>query len=232
MRRYPFKHMLNVRDLGGYPLSHSLERETKFGVFVRADVPVKIEDEEAAFLLERNISTVIDLRSVGELEEKPCAFASIRGFEYCFAPFWLGETLPKDAESVSALYFDMVDEKRSVAGVFKILANAPGGALFHCTAGKDRTGIIAALLLSACGVSKLDIIADYQVTYTYIQEMIRKLAAAYPDMSAWMGRSNPEFMEGFFRLFEAKYGSARDYLLKAGVTMEELNAVTAKLTGV
>lgn len=61
--------------------------------------------------------------------------------------------------------------QRRIQEIFKILANAEGGVLFHCTAGKDRTGVIAALLLGICEVSENDIIANYEVTNTYIQDV-------------------------------------------------------------
>ena len=66
--------------------------------------------------------------------------------------------------------------KKSMAQVFHAIAAAPEGAvLFHCALGKDRTGIVAAMLLSLAEVDRLDIIADYQISNTYLQPMFRTM---------------------------------------------------------
>ena len=62
----------------------------------------------------------------------------------------------------------LLENKTAIKETFEILAEAKGCTIFHCTAGKDRTGIIAMLILGLSGVSRKDIIANYEVTYTYI----------------------------------------------------------------
>ena len=70
----------------------------------------------------------------------------------------------------------------------KVIANTDGGVIFHCTAGKDRTGIVAALMLLLAGVVEEDIMADYMTTYAYIYKGIRIMHEEDPDLPAFVDR--------------------------------------------
>ena len=65
-----------------------------------------------------------------------------------------------------------------------------GPVVFHCTAGKDRTGVLAAILLLRLGVDEEDIIADYQVSFTYNRRGMNQLLARYPEMQALLAQSS------------------------------------------
>ena len=227
MRRIPFAHTLNTRDLGGYAVS--LTQETAYGVLLRSDVPHKLEAHEIAFLLERNITTSIDLRREEELDEYPSMLKDREGFTYHHVSL-MGDTRLRDfADDIPAAYYAMVEEWVSLIQVMRIIADAPGGVLFHCAVGKDRTGVVAALLLLLAGVPRIDVVADYQVTETYIAPLMRKYAALYPEFPVSAARSSAEYMEGFLKRFFAAYASVEAFLLDGGLTPNQVAALRGKL---
>ena len=227
LRRISLGTMMNLRDLGGYPTADG--QETHWGRLFRGDQPMELTERDFQWLQEHNVTTVIDLRSDLELERQPDPLAGAPGFTYHHCPLVGGENLPDTEESLPKGYFEMLDSKVYMTQILRHIARAPGGVLFHCTAGKDRTGCTAALLLSLCGVGLTDILADYQVSETYIMPLIRRVRAEVPNLPAYMGRSKSEYMEECLRLLLEKYGSTQEYLKVAGMTDEELNLLRSKL---
>lgn len=208
MRRYPFKNVVNLRDLGGYPIS--LGVYTEFGRILRSDAPCEISDEEKQFLLDMKVNTIIDLRSRDETLRNPCAFAGMAEFGYYNFNFSAGSTIWRTEDDIPVFYTDLADDK-IMAQIMRTIANAPGGVLIHCAAGKDRTGVTAALLLLLTGVSKLDVLADYQISYTHLQDKIKGFMSGNPDMPAFAVKSNARSMAGFLEAFFAKHGTAEKY---------------------
>ncbi len=227
MRRYLFKNVLNMRDLGGYETEDGAC--TAFGRIIRSDLPSKITEAEFQKLLDMNVTTVIDLRFADELAANPCAFAGREGFFYHNVSLINFYYKLEQPEEVMSFYFKIADEKVSVKTVLKIIADAPGGVLYHCTAGKDRTGIITALVLSICAVPYNDILTDYQQTYAYLRDYVKRLSQNDQSFPAFLGRSDLEYMDGFFELLNKKYGSVREYLLSAGLTVEDMENIRKKL---
>lgn len=225
LRRIPLGTMHNLRDLGGYAAGGKV---TAWERLLRGDVPRGLSEADIDWLLDRDVTTVVDLRSAEETAHRPDELKFLPGFFYHHHPL-LGSGPPSREEDVGALYFRMMDGGESMAAVLRLIAYAPGGVLFHCTAGKDRTGCVAALLLALAGVEQSDILADYQVSETYIMPVIRRMAERIPDMAAWMGRSKHEYMETCLKLLLEKYRSVTGYLLAAGLTEEELSLLRDKL---
>lgn len=229
LRHIPLGDMMNLRDLGGYRAAGG--QETKWERLLRGDVPSGFTEEDLLWLLDRNITTVIDLRSAPELARRGDQLATAPGFTYFHISLVGGENLPDLEESIPKGYFDMLDSKVCMGEILRTVAHAPGGVLFHCTAGKDRTGCTAALLLLLCGVEMVDVLADYQVSMTYIAPLIRRVRAELPSAPAYLGASKSEYMEGCIALLTEKYGTVENYLLAAGLTVEELELLRAKLLG-
>ena len=140
-----------------------------------------------------------------------------------------GERLPNLEKDVGRSYFEMLERREAPAQVLRAVAHAPGGVLFHCTAGKDRTGCTAALLLTLAGVSRADILADYQCTELYIQEMVRKIRELRPESAPFMGRSKVEYLEDCLSRLEEAHGSVLEYLRWLGLAEGELEAIRKKL---
>ena len=232
LRRILIEGLMNMRDLGGYDTCYNNSEVTCtiHSRFIRSDAPLAIKDSEAALLLKQHINTVIDLRNALEIEKRPCVFKDKAGFIYYHCPMFGDGRLPLSEAEVSNSYFEMVHEEKSVFKIMKTIAAAPEGVIFHCTAGKDRTGVIAALLLSLVGVSKKDILEDYQVTYTYIRKMVEELHSNTPDLPAFIGQSKIEYMENFLETFYKEYGTTEYYLLKINLTRYEIAKIKDKLT--
>lgn len=226
-RRMALGKMLNLRDLGGYPTADG--RTTRWGVLLRGDNPMGLTDADARLLLERNITTVIDLRSQEEARQFPDELTARPGFNCHFIPMSTGEKLPNEEELIGLGYFRALERKDTIRSVLETIADAPGGVLFHCMAGKDRTGCIAALLLTLAGVDRLDILADYQVSQTYIRPVIRWMQETRADLPAYVGLSKPEYLEDCLERLEGAYGSVLDYLRAIGLTQPVLERLKSKL---
>ena len=139
----------NTRDLGGFPVSGG--GETQRNSVWRSDAPVTYCEADEQRLKALGITTVIDLRTDGEAGEKPCAYAGRPGFTYHHLPITAGSVPPATLEDVPFTYLDIA-RQGEMASALRTIAEAETGVLFCCTAGKDRTGVLAALLLLACGI--------------------------------------------------------------------------------
>lgn len=226
-RRIVLGKMLNLRDLGGYPAGEG--RTTRWGRLLRGDNPMGLSDADAAWLLDRGFTTVIDLRSPEEREHLPDELENRPGFSCHFIPMSGGEKLPNEEELIGLGYFRTLERKDRVRAVLETIAGAPGGVLFHCMAGKDRTGCIAALLLALAGVDRLDILADYQVSELYIRPVIRWMKETRSDLPAYVGSSKPDYLEDCLDRLEGAYGSVTDYLRAAGLSEATLDKLKDKL---
>lgn len=226
-RRIRLGKMLNLRDLGGYPASGG--KTTRWGRLLRGDNPAGLSQADRNWLLERGITTVIDLRSPAEMEKLPDELAGQPGFACRHLPLSGGVKLPHEEELVGWGYFQMLERKEEVAAVLAAIADAPGGVLFHCMAGKDRTGCVAALLLTLAGVDRLDILADYQVSETYIRPVIQWMRQTQENLPAYVGASRTEYLEDCLNRLEGAYGSVPDYLRAAGLSKEQLDRLRRRL---
>lgn len=221
VRRIKTKHLHNLRDLGGYETSDG--GVTAWEKLYRSDCPDRLEDSEWEKLAGLGIKTLVDIRSTYEINEAPIPVPEF--FSYRKRPFFYeepgadmkGEAGKKFLASLSIDYCVMCET--SAMQIPKILAAIlegleQGAVMFFCTAGKDRTGIIAAELLRLCGVSDEDIVADYSVTEIYnaeaIQQRIRSLppeilAQISPETMKKAADSSPATMVRYLS-WSRKYG--------------------------
>lgn len=220
MRRILLCGMENLRDLGGYPLAgRGSERFTRWGSLYRGDLPKQVTQADRQRLRELGITTVVDLRSKEEIERKPDPLAQEPGIRYLHCPL-VGDGRVPAPDEVPLSYMEMADGTGQMAGALQAIAEAPQAVLFHCTAGKDRTGVVAALLLWLAGVSEEDILADYIVSGPYLQQMLRAYCEAHP--SAVICPPQSAYMSSFLRLFAQRYGTPRQYLEMLGVDAGKL----------
>lgn len=220
MRRLLLSSTLNTRDLGGYPIDYG--KATSYKVFLRSDVPVLVSDEDIEILLFNNITTIVDLRSDNEVHAKPCALKEHEKFKYHHCKLHGDGALPASSEAVPNSYFEMVDEQKTVVNTMRLFVQADGGVLYHCTAGKDRTGVISALLLLLAGVSKTDIIADYHISQVYLDSMLQQYCKTNNDVDINIITPKIEYMERFLDMFHQKYTSVEEYLSQAGLKHSEI----------
>jgi protein tyrosine/serine phosphatase len=238
-RTVPFSTVFNFRDLGGYPAADG--RSVRLRRLYRSDGLWRLTEDDFEGFSALGIRTVLDLRRPDELEADGRVADSL-GLEYHHANFhadmWPQHTLgPADMPRYLAdRYAEMADGglsgRNAVAPALRLIARAEeaGPLVFHCAAGKDRTGVLAALTLSLLGVSDDDIAGDYALSAESerrFHEWRRSLSLGQPEeaghASAWVLNPCPaEAMHLFLTELRERYGSVEDYARRAGLTDAEL----------
>lgn len=216
----------NTRDLGGYRTKDG--RGTKQEVILRSDVQNYPSEEDFVFLKTRGITTIIDMRGAKDVARKPSGFAGKEGFEYHNFQIDEGSGVPESVEAVPKSYMNIASAKQ-MPNVFKCIANSKSGVMFNCTAGKDRTGVVSAILLLHVGVSDKDIIDNYVLTKEYGKERLELVHKNFPDIDMNIVTPCEMFMEEFLRLFRTEYGDTNSYFRKLGLDESEIKALRDKL---
>ena len=218
----------NFRDLGGYRTGEG--RTVKWQRLFRADGLHRLTGSDLTRLADLGLVTVIDLRTGQELEE--VGRISEPDLTYHHLPML--DVLPDrttypawvDASYVAERYEGMLEKGAdAVAEALLILADpASYPAVFHCTAGKDRTGLLAAVVLGLLGVSDEDIITDYTLSQEAMGRMLTWLRAERPDVreqidssAAAIVAAEPGTMSLFIRRLRQRYGSFAMYAESLGV---------------
>lgn len=234
LRRLPLEGSPNTRELGGYPCVGG--GSTRWGVFLRSSSPHGMTPADLQYVSDYGVTTTVDLRSEEERTANPSRLESderFAGFHVSMSDQIHSVNFEGDMPgTMSGLYINLLDNSRAdIARVVRILAEGEEGCLFHCAVGKDRTGVIAMLLLGLAGVADADIVADYVVTEIYIRELMETSLAAMTerDIPTHVLRSIPESMWRVLQHLHETYGSAREYLLGAGLSGERLDGLCAKL---
>lgn len=246
-KRLPLLNMSNCRDLGGYPSKFG--GTTKFGVFLRSEAPVELSQNEIAFLKEYGVTRSLDFRGDEDVSSFPSSL-NCDGIEYLRIPMFgradaMGFDL--DADNFNQTfsgwgksYITWIETfKGWVRDVFSALCNSDGACHFNCNAGKDRTGIISALVLSVCGVELCDIAFDYCVSRSMLKPRFDKLARQWGSyMKDEEGNliSNHPFLytprSAMYQLFKyiySSYGTVENYLKSCGVTDAQIFEIRSKL---
>jgi protein-tyrosine phosphatase len=217
--------LYNIRDLGGLPTNFS--NTTVYRRFLRSDSPHAIDETGKTQLLDLGVRTIIDLRYADECTRTPNPLATHPEVKYHNIPLMVSGVIENDAEDLTQLgafyRFLLHNSQPAFAHVFTTMAEQNGATLFHCQVGKDRTGVVAALLLSLAGTPQHYIVEDYVATASYITPLLPELRLHRPD------RINPEqyerlldaraeFIDEFLREVTTRYGNAHQYLLRIGVS--------------
>lgn len=228
-RRLILENIVNCRDLGGFPTKYGI---TKFGRFIRAGAVKRPTDNDIEQFRQYGIKTVIDLRGDYETQTYPTNFERIGDIDvYHISLYELNVAVGENADfSLDSVYRFIIDNHtQNIAKVLKTIANAPEGAvLYHCFFGKDRTGILSMLLLSVAGAYQEDIIADYQLTYTYIRPYIETHADELWSQEPSAHYSLPETIRSLMEYINKKYGSVLDYISFCGVTNDEIEKIRTR----
>jgi protein-tyrosine phosphatase len=235
--RIPVPGTYNFRDVGGLATATGRVRS---GVLYRSDGLHRLGEAGRAALVDLGIGIVIDLRDANEIAVMPDDLGGL-DLEVLQLPVFEGSGASQGPNvSLDTLYTRIVEQHAGVVvGAIREIASAGDRAVVvHCTAGKDRTGIVTALTLLAVGVHRDDVVADYARTEgnlagEWLEEMVT-LMARYgvpdrPELRVLMGGSPPEALERVIEALERDHGSAREYLLAAGLTLDELAALEGLL---
>ena len=239
MKRIPMEHAQNIRDLGGFEAADG--RVVRWQRLFRGDCLSCLEEQEWKKLTDRGVRTVLDLRSLSESEAMPdrapegvkLAHCPLQKEKIDFQRF-SDTAVAAFTRSMEQGYCRMLEEGAELlTAALKEVAEGlkEGAVLFHCTAGKDRTGVLAAVILELLGVAREDIAADYQVSYTYNRKGVNEAARQLPDYEKIlpMLRSDAEDMLGFLEFWDAKGGE--EFLKSRGLPEETLKTLRAELLG-
>lgn len=252
----------NCRQLGGY---QALDGKTiKSGILLRSGKLSKLDEDGTEVFYSMNISEVIDLRIPEEINHRPDpALRNVKTYKINLADtaslFYKYSVLGVDLNSSNCI--DVVDSiarmpmnlgemyiagiidsdygRKALHEIFKVFLNHENGAiLWHCSGGKDRTGIVAALLLSALNVDRETILNDYELTNEFVkgQRIGMKIVSWFysadekeEERVATIAGVKREFMEKTLGHIDKKYGSPVDYLKKqVGLSEEDIMTLKQK----
>jgi protein-tyrosine phosphatase len=240
----------NFRDMGGYPAAGG--RHTAWGRLYRSGTMVALADEDHAVLDRLQLRLVCDLRSTRERTNKPSRLPARPAYEV-----WSRDHRTSAADVVEAiqspeahegsgrelmrdLYRDLpYEQSESYKVLFARIAAGDLPLVFHCTAGKDRTGVAAALLLDLIGVPREVIFEDFALT-DHAFDNLRRMILDDPEMGRladydqrlWepLLRADPAYLESLFHTIESSHGSTADYMREVlGLTDEQITAIADNL---
>lgn len=226
MRRYFIKSIENMRDIGGYLVEN---RRLPYGKIIRSNLPDKITKNDLDNLERMGVKTVIDLRSEDEIKKAASVFEGNQCFKLLHYQMNGGGNIPNTSKDVPISYMKMLEGKEEIYKIFKVLAEEEKGVLYFCNAGKDRTGVVTALILMTLGVDKKDIIADYTLSNVYIMDSLREFEKNSTNKNIKeIITPKMEYMEEFLNYFDEKYKTIDNYLHEIGITEEEINKIKNK----
>lgn len=148
--------------------------------YIRSDVPENLTAAEIQWLLDNQITTVVDLRSEEERSQRPSCLAAQSGFRYVPLPVAGGGSTPKSLEQLYTVYRQMLDE--TMVQIVDTIMNAASNTLYFCTAGKDRTGVVSAIILKRLGFGDEAVIEDYMMSKDNLMDMLTAYAGAHPEV--------------------------------------------------
>ena len=231
-RRIVLEGAVNFRDQGGYPTENG--RFVKWRRLFRSDSLHDLTESDVQTITGTlGLTTIVDLRSINSVLEDGRGLLALSGMAYHNYPFLerRGIEPPTSGsdpgERLTAIYqWILLNAGTLMAQAFNALAqdvNQP--ALFHCNAGKDRTGVLGATLLSVLGVSREDVVADFLMT----NEVIDGILARIKKMPGFQDSTRDGIMapqsaiEKFLDVMQRDFGGPESYLLRHGVQQETMN---------
>ncbi|MEX2984031.1 tyrosine-protein phosphatase [Streptomyces sp. C36] len=220
-RHIAFERLHNFRDLGGYRAADG--RTVRWGLLFRSDSLGKLsgQDEDQDRFRALGIRTVIDLRYPWEIERSgrvpPHHGLAYHNLSIEHRPYdqaGLGPDV-EPARFLADKYGEVAhDGVKELRRALEIVADDTGPLVFHCHSGKDRTGLLAMLVLALLGVHEDDIVADFALTGLATERLVAEWHTNYPDLTlTWpaYGRAPAEIMRLFLADLTSRYGSVHGY---------------------
>ncbi|MFI9201232.1 tyrosine-protein phosphatase [Streptomyces sp. NPDC053048] len=239
MRRHiAFDRLHNFRDLGGYQAADG--RTVRWGRLFRSDSLGKLEGQDWDRFLALGIRTVIDLRYPWEIERsgrvphhQELAYHNLSIEHRPYDQAGLGPEV-EPARFLADRYGEVAhDGVKEIRGALEIIATDTAPLVFHCHSGKDRTGLLAMLVLALIGVHEDDIVADFALTELATERLVADWHSNYPALTlTWpaYGRAPAEIMRLFLSDLTTRYGSVHGYAAEQlGVDDDLVAALRAQL---
>ncbi|AWH23089.1 MULTISPECIES: tyrosine-protein phosphatase [Stenotrophomonas] len=245
-RVIPLQGAWNVRSFAGLQGRNGPIPAT---AFVRTADLGRLTAADRDALAAAGVTLDIDLRTADEQSQSPDLLADDARFAY--QRISLMGTEKMDLQKMMTTFPDSLGEayvqwlghsQPQFKQVFqRIAAQQDGTVLFHCTAGKDRTGIIAGLLLDLAGVPKAQIVHNYAISAHYLEgqpkdsamnAQIKAMLEQHPEIArkmAGMSGTAPQNMEQFLAALHSQYGGAEGYLKSIGVSAQEIQQLKVRL---
>ena len=222
---------VNFRDLGGYRTADG--RQTRWRRLFRADGLNKLSSDDRTQLRDIGLATVIDLRTHDEAEQRGSFPVDDVPVRYLGLPLFdvlpSAEELPswKEASYVTSRYFQLVVQGApALTRAIQALTDEDAlPAVLHCSAGKDRTGVLSALLLAFLGVPDETIVEDYALSALAMEALLERLKNEYSESVEAVSQFAPailnvvpETMVEFLEAIRTEYGSYEDLADTLGVS--------------
>lgn len=168
--------------------------------FIRSDVPTSVSESERRWLIENGITTIVDLRTNGEIIKKPCPLHTDDRFTYCVRTVTGGAEIPRSVDEVSESYIAMADQRLSETVDYML--NSRAGVLYFCNAGKDRTGVVSAVLLRKLGKDDEYIVTDYMKSKENLRKMLESFAEQNPSVDIRIITPDERYIRGFLNWYK------------------------------
>lgn len=224
MVRYLKDSIDNMRDIGGY--QSDLGNKVKLKRLIRSNLPQNLSSKDISFLNKMGINAVIDLRSQEEIENRKSIFEENENFQVYHIGIDIGKDIPEAEELVPKSYMDMLTLQEKMKKIFEILGNNEK-ILYFCNAGKDRTGVVTALILKLLHVSEDDIIEDYVATGEFMKTTLIKYANSNNRILNIITPKR-DYMKEFLKDFAKKYNNIEEYLKLIGVKDNTIKNIKMK----
>jgi protein-tyrosine phosphatase len=238
-RQIDLEGCLNFRDLGGYPTRSG--HQVRWRHLFRSDGLHLLTGPDIRRLRDEiRLACVVDLRSSAELGAEGRGMLSAEPIAFHHVPLFEGEVRDHRAQAAEltladryALMAEFAAER--IAAVVTHLALADGPAVFHCAAGKDRTGVISAILLGLLEVPDEVIVTDYAATQDNLDAIVDRLMAldGYKQMLAALPpdtlHAKPETMIDLLQRLTERFGSIEAYARQSGVSDEAIMRLRATM---
>lgn len=170
--------------------------------YIRSDVPTSVTEKERLWLLENGVRAVLDLRTEEERKTKPCPLSADLRFAYRTLAIRGGGEIPKNVDAVSESYISMVDSRLEAAVTDMLTADS--GFIYFCNAGKDRTGVVSAILLHKLGKSREYIVRDYLESRENLMDMLSSFVKQHPSIDINVITPKREYIEAFLDWYTEK----------------------------
>lgn len=237
-QRLYFDDLINCRELGGMPGADGAV--FKKGILIRSGSPSLASDKAYRELKEFGVRTVIDLRAKAELEHYGNPFND--GITHFYnIPLFVGDPDAEDDPTMKFLethamgefYIMMVEALGAeIVEILRVIIKETDGIiLFHCAHGKDRTGVLSAILYLLIGAAPEDIVLNYKVSYDYARHFLDPLIVNRVDNMKHTLRSDAQNMVILLDYFKEKYDlKIERYLIENGMTEEQIKCLKDRIT--